>query len=763
MIYRIRTARKPRSTNPAAPQFQDTILMLIRILLNAAKPDAAPSINTESTAFKNKISLDSASNEFFTHARFTLIDGRFHVPEPTSDNVQFLKRCAFQLQMMLLEENPSLLTDPIFPAYASILERMGCANYERNPNSKILNLSEKSTLMSEQHSALGKLGCLTDMSDNIVIDAFQTQVAHDVTVAHPLVDLLQEAQKQRKSEQLGIEIACQRSEGVVTTAELGKAYRDFEIPNNGEGINNDVLVGLIRGSLVPGSKESIRIISKARNDSSIYELLEQPSMIVPQEEDPFLDIFYAQNPVGLSNIGNTCYLNSLLQYIYTIKEIRETVMEMEAHVENEDDNNWKEKAIDGRILNRRDVKEAKEIVVRELRRLFSSMRSSRARSVTPSDRLVELLLSTGKDGQTDSNVSRKPNQSFEQQDVSETMSILMYRLSTAFKPILSESEMKPVDRFNNMFYVKANRKAVETNEATGVKETRLIPEDFSTLMLNVEEDMTMEELIDDYFDPGGPGLDTNHQDDPPNSGDSTTQHDRDITVTDLPPILQVHLMRTQFNREEKISYKSNAIVSIPKRVFLDQYLESNQEGNADRIKRMKLLKKDRRQCRRALSNIKQKLKERASLGNTAPSIATPGGTPSAANEVASSANDTSYSPRESTAVANASLSNRQLDITDSTVDSALDMEEAVKVMDISAKLQSEVADLNQTEYKIHAVFHHHGGAEYGHYWVYILDDQSDEPRWFKYSDDVVSEVGPAQESEVFNGDQGSTTELLDNF
>ncbi|KAG0242235.1 ubiquitin-specific protease ubp2 [Mortierella sp. GBA43] len=793
VVTRIEKARAPKA-NVDAPHFHDTLTLMIRILKDAATPaDEAiasrpGSINVESKAFRT-IGLDDSSRAFFEHARFKLIEQRYHPPEWTPENAQFLNRCRFQLELCLwLSKQPQSrgVFDYFFPensgikiepAYQSIFQTLGVAHYARDPRSKQLDLTNPATLNSEKTSDSKPLGCLSDMSDGLILDAFRTQVSHDPSKSHARVDALRKIQRARNSEELELEIICKRSEGIVTSEELRRAYRDFEIPNEGENISNEILVGLVRASLHSNSKENLKIIARARNYPEINLLLEESQ--VPAEfpvVDADLVQYYAQNPVGLSNIGNTCYLNSLLQYIYTIKDIRETVMTMELHVENENAEDWKGKVVDGRSLSRRYVVASKELV-RELERLFMMMESAKTRSVTPSNRLVHLLLPSEGDESTPNgdNAAHKGNHNdyhfFQQQDVSETLAILMAKLNAAFKPV-PLPENKHEDRFNNLFYVRAHRKSIEMNKETGKIETERIREDFSTLLLNVgEEDITMEELMDDYFEPQEKEPDNKDVNDESGNSEAapTPSSVRHITVTELPPVLQIQLMRTHFNRSHMTSYKSNAKVSIPKRLHMDQYLEPTQEENADRIKRIKLWKEERTKCRRAANKIKSDREIAKELrkfeDNSAPSTShVPNGTAAGeSHPEGEPPKDTlpeggepevkPSNPPDTKPVTTVHIEASVQVEADDDDDAEEEAVELSRITDLTEKINEEAASLSPSVYNLHAVFHHEGSADFGHYWVYIYDDQAEEPRWLKYSDDRV-EV--AQENEVLNGTQGSS-------
>lgn len=74
--------------------------------------------------------------------------------------------------------------------------------------------------------------------------------------------------------------------------------------------------------------------------------------VVPQAEEPVS----ADRPVGLNNVGNTCYLNSLLQYFYTIRELRETVSNYNQFKEDlTADTDGDLKRVGGRAVSKKEI------------------------------------------------------------------------------------------------------------------------------------------------------------------------------------------------------------------------------------------------------------------------------------------------------------------------------------------------------------------------------------------------------------------------
>jgi ubiquitin carboxyl-terminal hydrolase 25/28 len=61
-------------------------------------------------------------------------------------------------------------------------------------------------------------------------------------------------------------------------------------------------------------------------------------------------------PVGLQNIGNTCYLNSLLQFYFSVRPFREMVLDFETfQVDLEDEESLANKQVGSRKVTKKEV------------------------------------------------------------------------------------------------------------------------------------------------------------------------------------------------------------------------------------------------------------------------------------------------------------------------------------------------------------------------------------------------------------------------
>lgn len=92
-------------------------------------------------------------------------------------------------------------------------------------------------------------------------------------------------------------------------------------------------------------------------------------------------------PAGLDNIGNTCYLNSLLQYYFCIKPLRELVLSFDERKVNRSKQKFRK--IGGRDVEDAEILRSNQFIY-HLRNLFEEMISTNKRCVQPSKDLAYL-------------------------------------------------------------------------------------------------------------------------------------------------------------------------------------------------------------------------------------------------------------------------------------------------------------------------------------------------------------------------------------
>ncbi|NWX68029.1 UBP25 hydrolase, partial [Alca torda] len=479
-------------------------------------------------------------------------------------------------------------------------------------------------------------------------------------------------------------------------------------------------------------------------------------------------------PVGLKNVGNTCWFSAVIQSLFNLLEFRRLVLNFNPPANAQD-------------LPRNQKEHRNLPFMRELRYLFALLVGSKRKYVDPS-RAVEIL----KD-------AFKSNDS-QQQDVSEFTHKLLDWLEDAFQ-IKAEEERdgeKPKNPMVELFYGRFL--AVGVLEGKKFENTEM----FGQYPLQVNGFKDLHECLEAAMIEGE--IESLHSE---NSAKSGQEH----WFTELPPVLTFELSRFEFNqalgRPEKIHNK----LEFPPILYLDRYMHKNREITRikrDEIKRLKeYLTVLQQRLERYLSygsgpkrfplvDVLQYALEFASskpvctspvddLGASAPASGTlPAQTsPSTIEQQGPSSSDVpSTSPVQRSVIhkpftqsrippdlpmhpAPRHITEEELSVLEGCLhrwrteveNDTRDLQESISRIHRTIELMYSDKTMVQVPYRLHAVLVHEGQANAGHYWAYIYDHNQN--RWMKYNDiSVTKSTWEELERDSFGGYRNASAYCL---
>ncbi|XP_062391855.1 ubiquitin carboxyl-terminal hydrolase 25 isoform X5 [Sardina pilchardus] len=455
-------------------------------------------------------------------------------------------------------------------------------------------------------------------------------------------------------------------------------------------------------------------------------------------------------PVGLKNVGNTCWFSAVIQSLFNLLEFQRLVLHYSppAHAQ-EQPHNQKE---------RRNLP-----FMQELRNLFSLMVGSNRKYVDPS-RAVEILQEAFQSSES------------QQQDVCEFTHKLLDWLEDAFQVKAEETrEAKgPKNPMVELFYGRFV--AVGVLEGKKFENTEM----FGQYPLQVNGFKDLHECLEAAMVEGE--IESLH------SAENTARSGQEHWFTELPPVLTFELSRFEFNqalgRPEKIHNK----LEFPPMLYMDRYMDKNRD--VTRIKRDEI-----RRLKEHLTVLQQRLERYVSYGSgpkrfpladvlqyalefasskpvcTSPvddidSSAPSGGATakqppahaSPAEQCASGSVEGAVSsvqqktppfkpftqsclppnlpmhpaPRNITADELRTLEGCLHRWRSEVETDTRDLQSSISRIHRTIELMYSDKSMMQVPYRLHAVLVHEGQAIAGHYWAYIFDPRHN--GWMKYND-----------------------------
>ncbi|XP_026564845.1 ubiquitin carboxyl-terminal hydrolase 28 isoform X2 [Pseudonaja textilis] len=428
-------------------------------------------------------------------------------------------------------------------------------------------------------------------------------------------------------------------------------------------------------------------------------------------------------PVGMKNIGNTCWFSAVIQSLFQLPEFRHLVLNY---------------SLPGAVLDTcRSRSEKRNIAfMQELQYLFALMLGTRRKFVDPTTAL-ELL----------KGAFRSPEE--QQQDVSEFTHKLLDWLEDAFQLTVEaeNSQDKSENPMVQLFYGTFLTEGVHEGKRFSKIET------FGQYPLQVNGYKNLHECLE------GAMVEKEGESEPSKQAVTYTQ---ERWFTKLPPVLTFELSRFEFNQSLGQPEKIHNKLEFPPVIYMDRFMYGNKE--ITRAKREEIGKlKDQ------MTILQQQLEKYLRYGSGADRFPLPDMLQSVlefartklscAATVTTAETQAEKEPSEThpkpsrcpgeTSEAPAAPQEVISEDETSLVISCLqkwreEVEQDIEDLKTSMLMLSESMDhvytdpqLCQVPYHLHAVLVHEGQANAGHYWAYIYS--LPQRTWLKYNDIAVTE------------------------
>ncbi|XP_074072810.1 ubiquitin carboxyl-terminal hydrolase 28 isoform X8 [Macrotis lagotis] len=408
-------------------------------------------------------------------------------------------------------------------------------------------------------------------------------------------------------------------------------------------------------------------------------------------------------PVGLKNVGNTCWFSAVIQSLFQLSEFRRLVLGY---------------SLPQNILeNCRSHTEKRNIVfMQELQYLFALMMGSNRKFVDPSAAL-DLLKGAFRSADE------------QQQDVSEFTHKLLDWLEDAFQLAVnvnsprSKSENPMVQLFYGTFLTE------------GVHEGKTFcnNETFGQYPLQVNGYRNLDECLE------GAMVEGEIEMLPP---DHSVKYGQERWFTKLPPVLTFELSRFEFNQSLGQPEKIHNKLEFPQIIYMDRYMYSSKELIRTKREHIRKLKEEVKVLQQKLENIRAeeysgKIEvplsslEKDNLLHT-----------DLINKPFTSSRTSVKMPEHP---APRTITEEEMNFVKTCLQRwRSEIEQDIQdlkncIANTTQTIEQMYSDplLHQVPYRLHAVLVHEGQANAGHYWAYIYN----RPRniWLKYNDISVTE------------------------